>query len=201
MFPVIVCPACDLVHRNEPTAGTQRTRCARCSAPLHRLQTAHLDTAIATALCALVLFCLSNAYPLVALQINGNSRSATLIDAARGLFDQGFVSLSALVLLTTVIFPLLQIAGILYLLLPLRRRRRARYQRPVFRLLVSIRPWILIEVFMLGAIVALVRLTMFAKVIPGIALLCCALLMMTLAALSSLTTPPQFWHWVERSQR
>jgi paraquat-inducible protein A len=201
MHPVIVCPACDLAHRNEPTAGTQRTRCARCSAPLHRLQTAHLDTAIATALCALVLFCLSNAYPLVAMQINGSSRSATLFDAARGLFDQGFVSLSALVLLTTVIFPLLQIAGILYLLLPLRRRRRARYQRPVFRLLVTIRPWILIEVFMLGAIVALVRLTMFAKVIPGIALLCCALLMMTLAALSSMTTPPQFWHWVERSHR
>jgi paraquat-inducible protein A len=71
----------------------------------------------------------------------------------------------------------------------------------VFRLLVTIRPWILIEVFMLGAIVALVRLTMFAQVIPGIALICCALLMMTLAALSSMTTPPQFWHWVERSHR
>jgi paraquat-inducible protein A len=201
MAPVIVCPACDLAHRNDSTAGTQRTRCARCRAPLHRLQTARLDTAIAVALCALVLFCLSNAYPLVAMQINGSSRSATLIDAARGFYDQGFVSLSALVLMTTVIFPLLQIAGILYLLMPLRRRRRARYQRPVFRLLMAIRPWILIEVFMLGSIVALVRLTMFAKVVPGIALLCCALLMMTLAALTSLTTPPQFWAWVERSYR
>ena len=104
-------------------------------------------------------------------------------------------------LLSTVIFPLMQIVGILYLLLPLRRRRRARSQRSVFRLLMHIRTWTFVEVFMLGSVVALVRLTKFAEVVPGIALLCCGLLMMTLAALSSLVTPPQFWRWVERSRR
>jgi paraquat-inducible protein A len=200
MSPVIVCPSCDLAHRDDATAGSRTTCCARCRAPLHRLQTANLDTAIAVAVSALVLFWLSNAYPLVALNINGSTRTSTLIGAARGLFDQGFVSLGVLVLLSTVIFPLMQIVGILYLLLPLRRRRRARLQRSVFRLLMHIRTWTFVEVFMLGSVVALVRLTKFAEVVPGIALLCCGLLMMTLAALSSLVTPPQFWRWVERSR-
>jgi paraquat-inducible protein A len=200
MSPVIVCPACDLAHRNDATTGSRATCCVRCRAPLQRLQTANLDTAIAVAVSALALFWLSNAYPLVALNINGTTRTTTLIGAARGLFDQGFVSLGVLVLLSTVIFPLMQIVGILYLLLPLRRRRRARWQRTVFRLLMHIRAWTFVEVFMLGSVVALVRLTKFATVMPGIALLCCGLLMITLAALSNLVTPPQFWRWVERSR-
>jgi hypothetical protein len=53
---------------------------------------------------------------------------------------------------------------------------------------------------MLGVLVALVRLSAYALVIPGIALWSCGLLMLTLAALTSRTTPGQFWRWVERSR-
>jgi paraquat-inducible protein A len=105
------------------------------------------------------------------------------------------------VLLTTVAAPLAQILGLLYLLIPLLKKRRARRQSTVFRLLVQIRPWTFIEVFMLGAVVALVRLSAFAKVVPGVALVCCGLLMICMAALTNLTSAAQFWHWVARSRR
>jgi paraquat-inducible protein A len=200
MTSVTVCHACDLVHRGEAAPVLTATRCCRCRAPLHRPQSARLDSAIALALTALVLFALGNAYPIVSLRMNGTSRSTTLFESALGLFQQGFPALSIVVVLTTVVAPLLQILSLLYLLVPLRRGRRARYQRVVFRLLTHIRPWTFIEVFMLGAIVALVRLAKFAQVIPGIALACIALFMMALAALTSLTTPHQFWHWVDRSR-
>ncbi len=48
------------------------------------VKTAHIDTAIALAAAALVLFFLSNAYPLVVINYNGTTRSATLLDAAAG---------------------------------------------------------------------------------------------------------------------
>jgi paraquat-inducible protein A len=85
----------------------------------------------------------------------------------------------------------------LYLLVPLRLRREAPGQDMVFRMLAQIRPWIFVEVFMHGALVALVRLAAFARVIPGVALWSCALLMFTLTALTSRTSPGQFWRWVE----
>ncbi len=103
-------------------------------------------------------------------------------------------------LITTVIGPLLQIASLLYLLIPLRRAREAPGQSTIFRLLAQVRSWTFVEVFMLGVLVALVRLSAYARVIPGVALWSCGLLMLTLAALTSRTSPGQFWRWVDRSR-
>jgi paraquat-inducible protein A len=200
MSSVIVCPSCDLAHRIGVAPASKGTRCARCRAPLQRPEIGNIDTAIALSLCALVLFFLSNAYPLVTIQVNGTTRATTLLGAAWGLYAQGHAGLAALVFLTTVAGPFLQIASLLYLLLPLRRAREAPGQNTIFRLLAQVRPWTFVEVFMLGALVALVRLSAYALVIPGVALWSCGLLMLTLAALTSRTTPGQFWSWVERSR-
>jgi paraquat-inducible protein A len=198
MTPVIVCPACDMAQHRAVAPLHGRTQCARCHGPLQRPESAAIDTAIALALCALVLLVLSNAYPLVSMHVNGATRETTLIGAARGLYAQGDKMLAALVFLTTVIAPLLQIITLLYVLIPLWRRRRAPGQNEVFRVLTHVRPWSFMEVFMLGALVALVRLSNFAHVVPGVALWSCALLMLSLSALANVTSPEQFWRWVEQ---
>jgi paraquat-inducible protein A len=200
MSSVIVCPSCDLAHRVSAAPASEGTRCARCRAPLQRPENGNIDTAIALAICALVLFFFSNAYPLVTIEVNGTTRATTLLGAAFGVYTQGHAGLAALVLMTTVVGPFLQIATLLYLLLPLRRAREAPGQNTIFRLLAQVRPWTFVEVFMLGVLVALVRLSEYALVIPGVALWSCGLLMLTLAALTSRTTPGQFWRWVERSR-
>jgi paraquat-inducible protein A len=178
----------------------QATRCARCRAPLQRPENGSIDAAIAIAICALLLFFLTNAYPLVTIQYSGTTRDTTLAGAALSLYSQGHAGLAALVFMTTIVGPFMQIAALLYLLVPLSRNREAPAQDSVFRLLAQVRPWTFVEVFMLGAVVALVRLAAYARVIPGIALWSCALLMMALAALTSRTTPGQFWRWVERAR-
>ena len=200
MSPLVVCPACDLVHRNTATPARGATLCARCRAPLQRASGAHIDTAIALAACALVLLLLSNAYPLVEMQVNGNSRDTTLIGAALGLYAQGYYSLAALVFLTTVVAPLLQIAALLYVLIPLRRGHRASGQEAVFRLLMKVRPWSFMEVFMLGALAALVRLANFAHIVTGVSLWACVLLMLCLSELTTVSSPEQIWRWIERSR-
>jgi paraquat-inducible protein A len=200
MPPVIVCPACDLAHRRTAAPTSGRTLCVRCQEPLQRPESAAIDTAIAFTCCALVFLLLSNVYPLVAMHVNGSTRATTLVGAALGLYAQDYKSLAALVFLTTVIAPLLQIATVLYLLIPLRNGRRAPGHNGVFRVLSHVRPWSFMEVFMLGALVALVRLSNFAHVVPGIALWSCALLMIFLSALTSITSPEQVWRWIERSR-
>lgn len=201
MSSIIVCPSCDLAHRTGAGPASERTRCARCRAPLQRLENGKIDTAIALAICALVLFFLSNAYPLVQIQVNGATRDTTLVGAALAFYAQDHAGLAALVFITTVAGPFLQIGCLLYLLIPLSRAREAPGQSTIFRLLAQVRPWTFIEVFMLGVLVALVRLSAYARVIPGVALWSCLLLMLTLAALTSRTTPGQFWGWVDRNRQ
>jgi paraquat-inducible protein A len=200
MTAVIVCPACDLAHRRSAELVGAPTQCTRCRAPLQRPHRAAIDNAIALALSGSVLLFLSNAYPLVVMHVNGSSRQTTLIGAALGLYRQGYAMLAALVFSTTVIAPLLQIASLLYVLIPLRRKRRAFRQNAVFRVFARIRHWSFIDVFMLGSLVALVRLARFSDIVPGIALWSCGLLMLILSALTSITSPEQLWRWVEQSR-
>jgi len=198
MSSLIVCHACDLVHRRGAILDKARVRCVRCRAELYRTNSASIDTAIALAVTAAVLLLLSNAYPLVALQLNGSVRATTLLGAAIGLYNQGYAPVAALVLLTTLLVPLFQISGLLYVLVPLRAGRRAPGQNELFRALTHLRPWAMSEVFMLGALVALVKLSALAEVIPGVSLFSYGALMLALSALTSITPTEQFWRWVER---
>jgi len=197
MSSLIVCHACDLVHRRDVIMDKARVRCVRCRAELYRTNSASIDTAIALAVTAAVLLLLSNAYPLVALQLNGSVRATTLMGAAIGLYDQGYAPVAALVLLTTLLVPLFQISGLLYVLVPLRANRRAPGQNELFRALTYLRPWAMTEVFMLGALVALVKLSALAEVIPGVSLFSYGALMLALSALTSITPTEQFWRWVD----
>ena len=200
MSSVIVCHACDLAHRFDKIASAARVRCVRCRAELYRTSAAGVDTAIALAASALVLFVLANAYPLIALKVNGATRVATLTGAALGLFIQGYATMAVLVVFTAVLVPLLQILAFLYALVPLRLGRRAPGQSALFRLLAALRPWAMAEVFMLAALVAMVKLAAQAEVAPRFALGAYGLLMLTLTALNGMTPTEQFWQWIGRSR-
>ncbi len=200
MSSVIVCHACDLVQRRHGASSESRARCVRCEAELYRTNDASVESALALAFSAFILLLLSNLYPLVVLHLNGATRETTLIGAALGLYREGFGIIGALVLLTTVLIPLFQIGSLIYVLLPLRQRRRAKRQNELFRTLTRLRPWAMPEVFLLGSIVALVKLSALAQVIPGISLFSYGALMLTLAGLTSLTPTEQFWSWVEETR-
>lgn len=197
MSALIACPACDLVHRGGVLAAKARVRCVRCHAELYRTSSASIDTAIALAVTAAVLLVFSNIFPLVALQLNGSMRTTTLLGAAHALYGQGYVPIAVLVVSTTVLIPSFQIASLLYVLLPLRTGGHAHRQNEVFRALTRLRPWAMSEVFMLGALVALVKLAAMAQVVPGISLFSYGALMLALAGLTSITPTEQFWQWVE----
>ncbi len=199
MPSLIVCHACDLVHRLDNMVSPARVRCIRCRAELYRTSSADIDIAIALAATALVFFVLANAYPLVFLEVNGTTRAATLLGAAFGLYRQQYAAIAVLVAFTSFLVPLAQILTFLYVLVPLRVRRPAPGRNALLRALAPLRPWAMAEVFMLGALVALVKLSSLADVVPGIALLSYGLLMLTLSALTSATPTEQLWRWVERS--
>lgn len=151
---------------------------------------------IALALSALVLFILANVYPLVGLTVNGTTRMTTLIGAAEAFYEQGFGTLGVLVAFTAVVVPLTQILTLLYVLVPLRLGIAVHGQRLLFRILATLRPWGMAEVFMLGSVVALVKLSAQAEVSPGVALIAYGFLMMSIAALTSATPGEQYWRWV-----
>jgi paraquat-inducible protein A len=187
------CHECDLLQRETllPSAGI--ARCPRCGAELYRSHPESLDRALAYSLASMVLFVVANAFPIVGLALKGDVVQTTLFGAVEVLYRDGMWPMAALVFVTTILMPFVQIAGMTYLLLPLKLRRLPRRPDLVFRVLHLAQPWGMTEVLILGLLVALVKLAHIAGVLPGIALWSFGALMLLLAAASTAFDPRELW--------
>ncbi|ARP93812.1 paraquat-inducible protein A [Bordetella genomosp. 13] len=190
---LIACHECDLLLREValPPGGT--ARCPRCGAHLYRDRPDSLNRALAFALAALVLFATANAFPIVGLNVNGEIVQATLLRSVQILYRDGMWSLAGLVLVTTIVMPLLEMLATLYLLVPLRLRRLPPRPEVAFRGLHLARTWGMTEVLILGILVALVKLTHLAIVIPGMALWTFGATMVLLAATAAAFDQAEVW--------
>lgn len=183
---LLACHECDLLQRSPPLEQDRVARCSRCFALLYRRHDDDLDRPLAYTLAATILFLLANAFPIVGLELQGQTTSATLFGMAQTLFQQEMKLLGALVFVTTILVPGLELAAMAYLLIPLRMGRVPSRLPTALRVLQAVRPWGMTEVFILGLLVSLAKLAGMASVVPGIALWSFgALLMMIAAAVAS----------------
>ena len=179
---IIACHECDLLQREIHLPPGRIARCGRCNAELYRAAHNSIDHTLAFSLAAAVLFIVANVYPIVGFEMQGSRNATNLLGAVRTIWDQGMRPVAVLVFLTTFLLPAVELAVIMYLLLPLKLGKIPGRLPAIVRILQSIKPWGMIEVFMLGVLVALVKLTHFASVIPGLALWSFAVLTLLLAA-------------------
>ncbi|WP_321908427.1 MULTISPECIES: paraquat-inducible protein A [unclassified Paraburkholderia] len=198
---LLVCHDCDLMQRGAACPPRGTLRCVRCNAELERDLPESLGRALAFALGALVLFVISNLYPIVGLAVNGNLVLTTLWHSVEILYLDGMWPIAALVFATTILMPGMQVACLLALLVPL-ALNRAPWRAPVlFRVLYIARPWGMTEVLILGLLVALVKLSHIATVVTGVALWSFGALMLVLAGASAAFDARQFWARVARAKQ
>ncbi len=166
----IACPACDLLHlRGDIIPGTT-ARCARCNTLLYRDRKTPTDRPLSLVLTGLILFFIANYYPFLTLEIEGRVQDTILVSGIYALYGQDQMGLAVLVLLTGIVFPLLQLMGLTYVLLPLRLGLEAPAMTAIYRWTRHIQPWSMLEILMLGILVSLVKLIDMAEVVTGPAL-------------------------------
>ena len=188
------CPECDLLLREltvPVSAGT--VRCPRCGAVLYRVSRDALERSLALTCAALLLLLIGNLFPLVGLNIQGHHVETTVLGAARQLWRDDMSLIALVLLVTTVLMPLIELGALVWVLLPLRSGRRPPGFVALFRALQLAHPWAMVEVFILGVLVSLVKLSHLADVLPGPAIWCFGALMLVLTALSSLFDSRALW--------
>jgi paraquat-inducible protein A len=190
---LIACHECDLLQREIALAEGGKALCPRCGATLYRSHPHSVDRTLACTLGAIVLFGIANCFPIVSLELNGQRVDASLLGAVAVLYGQEMRLLAALVLATALIMPVLELAMLLALLVPLRLGRVPPRIAPLFRVLHAATPWGMIDVFMLGVLVAMVKLAHIAHAVPGIALWSFAAVMVLLAGIGASFDPRELW--------
>ena len=195
----ILCEGCDAVYPKTQLQPGETARCSRCGTELERYRGDAHRRMLPLVLASLLMFGVANLFPIVTIVIGGQVSDTTLVGAVVALTDEGMGEVAALVLATTLLFPLLQLLVLLYLLLPQPRLlRQNRQKQPLgfaalVKLLQMLQPWGMVEVFLLGVLVAIVKLTSSAEVIAGPAL--GAFVALTVLLTAILSFPPRnFWH-------
>ena len=184
---------CHLLQREAALPAGGIARCRRCGAELYRSRPESLDRALAFTLAATVLFTVANMFPVVGLSVKGDLVQSTLFGAVQILYRDGAWPLAGLVFVTTLMMPLLRMAALAYILLPLRLHRVPRRPDLAFRVLDLAAPWGMTEVLILGMLVALVKLAHIATVVPGVALWAFGAVMLLIAAASAAFDPRDVW--------
>jgi paraquat-inducible protein A len=107
-----------------------------------------------------------------------------------GLFCFGFI----------LLIPLLRVVGLLYILLPLRFARRLPGLEVVFRGIVTLSPWSMMEIYLLGAVVALVKLASMANIELGLSFWAFALLNLLSALAAQMVDSHTLWEFLSHSR-
>ena len=196
----VVCDGCDAVFARPALQRREVARCPRCGTELDRHAGTQHRRLLPLTVAGLITFVIANLFPIVEIELRGLRSQTTLVGAIVTLTGEHMAVVALLVLATTLLFPLMQLLFLLWLLVPLRRRHRVVGFAWMVRAMQALRPWGMVEVFLLGVLVALVKLSGLATVIPGPALWAFIALTVLLTAILSFD-PRGFWEMLDESQR
>ncbi len=183
MNSLIACHDCDLLQKLPPLAMGVVVECQRCGAILRRTQANSLNRTLGWLTAGLVFYCVAVSFPFLAIQAKGISNETAMASGILLLYKQGMGGLGLVVLLTCLLFPLFTLLSLLYILLPLRIGYGCL--PGTVRLFVwsqRLRHWGMMEVYLLGILVSMIKLSKMAQIIPGPSLFSFIALIFVLAA-------------------
>lgn len=166
----IICEHCDSLYQPVPLAKGQTAQCSRCGAVLDRARHLNVQQLFALSITAALLFVFANAFPVISISLEGLSNEATLWKSVEAL-AQGRISVIAVVAgLAIILAPGLQIALLCWVLGFANTGRAAPGFKACMRALEHLRPWSMLEVCLLGILVAIIKLAGMLNVHPGLGL-------------------------------
>jgi len=173
---LIICEHCDSVYLRPVLARRQTAHCLRCGALLERARLLNADQLLALTLAAAILFLFANAFPIMQIGLQGLSNEATLWGTVEALAHGRITPLALVAGLSIIFAPALQIILLTWVLVHARSGQIAPGFRACMRALEHLRPWSMLEVCLLGILVAIIKLGGMVDVHPGIGLWAMAIL-------------------------
>lgn len=196
----LACPDCDLLQVVPELPPGSKASCARCG---HTLATRSLDPIehpLALSVAALFALVVANTAPLMGLSVVGRQASTTIVGGAWQMWLQGQELTAVIVAFCAVLAPTGYLLCVLAVLLAARRPPAPRWVGELLRWAEAMQPWSMVEVMMLGILVALIKIAELATVEPGIGMYAVGVLMLLIPAIQSTLDPEAIWTrvvWVD----
>ncbi len=188
------CPTCGYFQRVPELEPGQVADCRRCHGQIGRRRTnPPVSTPLAFCVASAVLYLTAILEPLMTLDLYGRDHTVTLLTGPYELWREGWGPVALLVAAATAIVPPIVITQMLVVLIAASRKTLPGWAPGVMRRYERLRPWSMIEVYMLGVFVAYTKLIDLARVEVGPAVYALAALMVTMAATDSTVDVDLIW--------
>jgi paraquat-inducible protein A len=197
---LVCCESCQLLSR--PASADEAGYCRRCGEKLEFRFHGSLERTWAFLIGAAICFIPANALPVLNTTTLGSTEGDTILGGLVFLYTSGSWPLALVVLIASVMIPLGKIVALIYLLISIQRRSvmSNRERTRLYRMVVFIGRWSMLDVFVDTYTVALVQLNPLMSVAPGSGVVFfAAVVVLTMLAAESLD-PRLIWDSVEPSQ-
>ncbi len=162
------CHECDWVSALPPLGSGEKASCPRCSHVLVKRHRYPAQRSMALAIASLVALILAVSFPFVSFSVGGIGNRIELTQTATALinFHQPVVAIA--VIMTIVVLPAVYLTGVIWLQFGLLRARPLPLSRDIARSLAHLTPWMMADVFIIGALVSLIKVAGMAQIELGI---------------------------------
>lgn len=183
----LACHHCGAVFQRVPLAPGEWARCTRCDTTLESHSAFSCSAWLAVILGAVIALIFANVYPVATLVVQGTGQSATFLDAVWVTWQTGYEEIAALTILVGFLLPVVHLAVLLWLFVPLSLGRVPAGFETTLAVLDHLKPWCMIPVFLMATLVAVVKLVDLATLIPGVGLFATVVTAILITALSRLS--------------
>ncbi len=179
------CPDCDLLQTLPELEPGSRACCARCGHVMVVRVADPITRPLALSVAAAILLVIANTMPMMSMSVVGRHASTTILGGCLKMWETDQPITAVLVGFCALVAPALFVLFLLTVLLAARRPPAPPWVGELLRWSEALRPWAMIEVMMLGVLVALVKIAELATVEPGLGMFAIFGLMMLFPAIQS----------------
>jgi paraquat-inducible protein A len=196
MEKMIACHECDLLLARPEVPPGSIAQCPRCGSTLISGCINSIERTLALAVAGLILFIPANLYPLLTLEAVGMQQSQTVFSSAMSLYDDGLWLVALLVLLFAMLVPLIKLVTLFYVSASLQSKGLWRGTALALRSYQHLDDWSMLEVYLLGIAVAVVKLVDVAAIEPGLGLYSLVALILVTLLSSTMLNRDLFWQLI-----
>lgn len=160
----VACHFCDAIQDAPRILEGEAAFCGHCGELLYQNRPRSLARATGYASAAIIFTILTHSFPFLSMKAAGEQTELTLIGSSIALANDGYQLLAILSVIFTVIAPLILTGGLLYVCAPLQYGKALPGALTLTRWIQRSEPWSMLEVFLLGFIVSLLKLGHVAEI-------------------------------------
>jgi len=196
---ITACPGCDLLVPMAAAPDGHYLACGRCGTVLSKSCPNSIDRVVTLSFAGLLLYLPAMFLPLMTLSSLGMKEKGSVVDTCIDFYLNGYYLVSFIVFITAVIVPFLKIFIPFITAVCLKFGKNPRILIPAFKFHKHLEEWGMVEVYLLGILITLIKMGEVAKVHFNIGFFSFIGLVLISMAITVCLDRKLFWHYLDRS--